>query len=176
MTTRVIGLDLSLTSTGVASSLGWTERVKSQPGSGDVFGRLRSIRARVLDFAKGADLVVVEALAISRQTGQHLTRAGLWHLVMEAVDSTGVPWAAVTPTSLKKYATGKGNAGKDEVLLAAARRFPDWEVSGNDEADALVLAAMGADWLGEPIAPMPATHRAALAKVTWPEVVVREVA
>ncbi|MFJ9558228.1 hypothetical protein ACIRPH_30860 [Nocardiopsis sp. NPDC101807] len=167
---RVIGLDLSLTSTGLASSLGWTDRIKTKPDQyPTTFDRLRAIRASVLSAARSANLVVVEQLAISSQTGQHLTRAGLWHLVMEAIDAADVPWVAVTTQTLKKYATGKGNASKDETMLAVARRFSEWEVSGNDEADALVLAAMGADYLGHPIADMPKTHRDALDKVAWPE-------
>ena len=56
------------------------------------------------------------------------------------------------------------------MLLAVARRWPHVEIVGNDTADALALAAMGADHLGQPIAAMPATHRAALDKVDWPEV------
>lgn len=35
--------------------------------------------------------------------------------------------------------------------------------------DALVLAAMGADHLGQPLTPMPATHRTALNGVQWPD-------
>jgi crossover junction endodeoxyribonuclease RuvC len=166
---RVIGLDLSLTSTGVAGSAGWADRIRPAPTL-DLFIRLRIIRQRVMDYVRDADLVVVEGLAISRQTGQHLTRAGLWHLVMEQIDAHSIPWAEVSPTGLKRYATGKGNSPKDEVLAAVVRRFPTVEVRGNDEADALVLAAMGADHLGVPIVTMPEAHRAALAKVAWPAV------
>jgi crossover junction endodeoxyribonuclease RuvC len=54
------------------------------------------------------------------------------------------------------------------VLLAVARRFPDYDVRNNNEADALVLAAMGFDHLGQPLVQMPAPHRAALAAAQWP--------
>lgn len=172
MTARVIGLDLSLSSTGVACNAGWTDRIRLAPDPAP-FLRMRTIRARIREFANTATrLVVVEGLAISRQTGQHLTRAGMWHLVMEDVDARGVPWLQVTPTGLKKFATGRGNAGKDEVLAAAVRRFPHIEVRGNDEADALWLAAIGADLLGEPMVEMPAANRTALAKLVLPEAAV----
>lgn len=164
---KVIGLDLSLSSTGVGCSLGWVDRVQTKPG-GNLFQRLRLIESKVLHLVGYPDLVAVEGLAISRQTGQHLTRAGMWHLVMNGVDQRGIRWIEVTPTGLKKYATGKGNAGKDEVLAAAIRRFPEVEVTGNDEADALWLAAIGADLLGEPMVVMPAVNRAALAKLFLP--------
>jgi crossover junction endodeoxyribonuclease RuvC len=83
------------------------------------------------------------------------------------------PYAVVTPQQLKKYATGYGsgkNCGKDKVLAAAIRRYPMAEVDGNDVADALVLAAMGADHLGCPLATVPQANRSVLAGVTWPEV------
>lgn len=168
MTLKVVGLDLSLSSTGVGCSLGWVDRVQTKPG-GNLFGRLRLIESKVLHLVGYPDLVVVEGLAFSRQTGQHLTRAGMWHLVMNGVDQRGIRWAEVSPTALKKYATGRGNAGKDEVLAAAVRRFPSIEVRGNDEADGLWLAAMGADHLGEPMVEMPAVNRESLRKVVWPE-------
>lgn len=166
---RVIGLDLSLTSTGVAGSDGWVDRIRIRD-DGTPFNRLRAIRDRVRDYAATAtDLVAVEGLAVQSRTGQALTRAGLWHLVMEDVDARGVAWVQVPPTSLKKYACGKGNAGKDEVLAAAVRRFPAIDVRGNDEADALWLAAVGADLLGVPMLEIPKMHRDALAKLRLPE-------
>jgi crossover junction endodeoxyribonuclease RuvC len=170
---RVIGLDLSLTSTGIASNLGWVERFRPHSSVTWVspFTRARLIRATVLDYARHADIVVVEGLSVGSTTGRHLDRAGMWHIVMEAVDGDCVPWTQVPPATLKRYATGRGNAGKDEVLAAVIRRFPDVPVAGNDEADALVLAAMGADHLGHPMVAMPQAHRAALAGVVWPEMV-----
>jgi crossover junction endodeoxyribonuclease RuvC len=177
---RVIGLDLSLTSTGLACTCG-IHRIKSHPSFEITqFSRLRMIRLGVMHHIYGtpeicgrgkrADLVVVEDLALTRSTGQHLTRAGLWHLVMEGIDNEFIPYAVVSPTSLKKYVTGKGNASKDEVLAAAIRRYPTAPISGNDEADAYALRAMGLDHLGHPAVEMPKAQRAALDKITWPEV------
>lgn len=168
---RVIGLDLSLTSAGVASSLGWVRRIQVR-NDGSPFGRIRSIRDEVYGHCRGVDLVAVEGLAVHSQTGQHLTRAGLWHIVMENVDKLtrgGTRWVEVPPATLKKYATGVGNAKKDAVLAAAVKRFPHIDVTGNDEADALWLAALGADLLGEPMLELPATNRAALAKLRLPD-------
>src|SRR5690606_27950883 len=134
--------------------------------------RLQRITGAVLNAVGTPDLVVVEGPSHghARQGGQH-DRAGLWWLIVEALAAVQeVPVAEVPPATLKRYATGKGNADKDSVLLAVARRWPHVEIVGNDTADALALAAMGADHLGQPIAAMPATHRAALDKVDWPEV------
>jgi crossover junction endodeoxyribonuclease RuvC len=176
---RITGLDLSLVSTGVAGyritdgpARVWVDRIDGKPWSSlPTMRRLRTIRAHVLEHVRDADLVVVESLALSRQTGQHLTRAGLWHMVMERVDTLDIPWCEVSPTTLKKYATGRGNAGKDEVLAAVVRRYPDVEVTGNDDADALVLVAMAAHHYQVSTLPtVPASHAAALDKVNWPEI------
>jgi crossover junction endodeoxyribonuclease RuvC len=169
---RVIGLDLSLASTGVAGNAGggWVARIRTQASTEPAqLARLRWIRGAVMDYVRHADLVMVEGLAMASTTGRHLTRAGLWHMVMDRIDAAGIPWSEVSPGTLKRYATGKGNASKDAVLAAVVRRFPAVEVTNADQADALVLAAMGADHLGHPLVPMPAAHRAALDAVAWPD-------
>jgi hypothetical protein len=70
---------------------------------------------------------------------------------------------------VKKYATGKGGAKKEQVALEAVRRFPDVKIADNDQADALWMAAMGCDWLGWPIVTVPLANRAVLESIrTWP--------
>jgi crossover junction endodeoxyribonuclease RuvC len=102
--------------------------------------------------------------------GSQHDRSGLWWLVLDPVhwDGRARDVVEVPPTCRAKYATGKGNAPKDAVLAAAIRRFPDWDITGNDVADAVILAAMGARHLGHPIDQMPAAHLTAMAAVRWP--------
>jgi crossover junction endodeoxyribonuclease RuvC len=181
---KVIGLDLSLTSTGVAVATqdgAVTDRITSKPVPNatleDRDERLWGIRARVLDHASGADLIVVEGPSYGSTTGHQHDRAGLWWLVVDALLRRGQRIVEVPPSSRMKYATGRGNASKDDVLSAVIRRYPHIDVNGNDEADALILAAMGARWLGHPLegqyhgtaAPfLPQTHLAAMDAVHWP--------
>jgi crossover junction endodeoxyribonuclease RuvC len=76
----------------------------------------------------------------------------------------------VSPTCRARYATGRGNASKDDVLSAVVRRYSGVDVNGNDEADSLVLAALGARWLGCPIDdPMPKANLEAMKGVHWPD-------
>jgi len=167
---KVLGLDLSLTGTGLAGNT-WTETLKPPAKLHDV-ARIDWIRNTIVDrYLDDVALVVVEGPAYSRQANQqgHHERAGLWWVTIRALWRRGVPYAVVTPGGLKRYATGKGDASKDEVLVAVTRRF-DWFAGDNNAADALVLAAMGADHLGAPIVAMPEKHRTALAAVTWPAV------
>lgn len=165
----VIGLDLSLTSTGVAVN----ERVsKLLTAKATGTKRLRTITDHVIltCFEEQPALVCIEGPSYGSKGGHEHERGGLWWMVAEALDFREYPYAVVAPAALKKYATGKGNAGKDEMIVATCRRFPGF-AGGNDEADALWLAAMGADYLGAPLVSMPAANRAALDKVQWPPAV-----
>lgn len=81
----------------------------------------------------------------------------------------GHPIAEVPPANLKRYAVGKGNAAKDEVL-AAAIRYLHADITGNDIADAVVLAAIGARHLGQPIeGALPQANLTAMDKINWPQ-------
>lgn len=183
----VVGLDLSLTSTGIARVTTWdhpdaqpeveldrvTSTGKATASWDDRGDRLADLSATIhAEVARRSalDLVVVEGPAYSKSLPGAFDRAGLWWSVYLALRGDGIPIAVVDPMARAKYATGKGNAGKDEVLLAVARRW--WnvgaQVDGNDQADALVLASMGADHLGRPLVDVPQTHRDALTKVAWP--------
>jgi crossover junction endodeoxyribonuclease RuvC len=178
---KVIGLDLSLTSTGVATvghtdaGITYTTHTLRPPrGSDRGHRRLAWLLDQIVhEHSTAVDLIAIEGPSFgspsSQQKGHH-ERAGLWWLVAHALWKRDVPVGVIPPAAVKKYATGKGNAGKDEVLSAVVRRFTEFD-GGNDQADALVLASMAADHLGSPVVDMPATHRAALVKVEWPELI-----
>lgn len=174
MTPTVCGIDLSLTSTGLAriNETGLTTSTFKPKTRG--YDRLRMIRDEVLGWLAGstahaaADLVVVEGPSFGSTGSAFHQLGGLWWFVTEALDAAGSTWTAASPSSVKTYATGKGNAGKDAVLLAAARRFAAFD-GDNNQADAAWLAALGAERLGCPLASVPQSHLRALASVPWPE-------
>lgn len=173
---KVVGLDLSLTSTGLAYRAGdqtGTERIA--PRGLDGLSRIRAIAGQVVLACDGADLVVLEGPAYGSARGKqqgHHERAGLWWMVLDALQRRDLEVAIVPPNLRAKYATGKGNASKAAVIREITRRFA-WFGGEEDEADAVALMAMGCDHLGAPLAPMPVLHRAALEGVSWP---VREAA
>lgn len=167
----IYGLDLSLTGTGVCDGK-TTWLIKSEGRANASLAeraeRLRSLRDRVLDAVGGASLVVLEGPAMASTSGHMHDRSGLWWLVVASLHAQRIPTVEVPPSCLKRYATGKGNARKGEVIEAVTRRFPDVETGGDDNrCDALVLAAMGYDRAGRPITTLPAAHRASLESVRW---------
>lgn len=162
---RVVGLDLSLTATGVAGPT-WTEVLK--PGDKRRgHERLDWLMENIASYVHSAGLVVVEGPSFgSVGRGQH-ERGGLWWMATSRLRKADIPTAIVPPSNLKQYITGTGSASKAAVVREVTKRFP-WFDGGEDEADALVLVAMGLDQAGAPAVAMPKRNRDALAKVAWP--------
>lgn len=173
-----IGIDPSLTRTAVAIARADSITVRSLPTKGSKAATLRERADRIeiitdwvrnlLDAHDTAAVVCIEGPSYGNTSGAHHDRSGLWWSIVHAIGSAGLGSPVeVPPSTLKMYATGKGNAGKDEVMLAMARRH-DWlGVENNDEMDAAVLALIGARMLGQPIdGDLPQTHLRALAKLT----------
>lgn len=176
--TLILGIDPSLTATGLArfDTLDrlvidtWTRGAKGHVG--DTLGQRMHRLDDLVDSitAVEADVVVIEgpSLAQKAQRGT-FDRAGLWWLLVARLFSQGRTVIEVPPSTLKKYATGKGNAAKGEVVIAATRRYPQAMSRNDNEADAVVLAAMGARATGRPIDDdLPARHLEAMGAVQWP--------
>lgn len=169
---RVAGLDISLTGTGI-STLGGTTRVPTTGRRRDTLlqrnARLAHITARVLVEVGDVDLACVEGpVSYATPGGSTWDRGGLWWRIVAALLDRDIPVAVISPTARAKYATGSGAARKAAVIDAAQKRYGAI-LPTDDEADALILRAMGLHWLGQPLAEVPDGHRAALAGVQWPD-------
>ncbi len=176
---RVMGLDLSLTGTGVAVVGGSGVEVLRTVRAGKLTGhaRLDLVLAAIDAADRGAnlDLVVIEGPSYGnqgdgkRQRGHH-ERAGLWWIVAHGLYRSRRPYAVASPAARAKYATGDGRANKAAVLAAVRELYADLAAPRNDnEADALVLAAMGVDRLGGELVEVPPRNREALRRVQWPQ-------
>jgi crossover junction endodeoxyribonuclease RuvC len=179
---RVVGIDPSLTATGIAwwgspANVGCSTIGRPGLTKFDLAGRVRAIDQvvqAVLNEAGLADLYVIETPITSSHgmaaSSGLVERNALWWLIVRRLIRAEQNVVTVVAPQLKLYATGKGNAPKTSVVDAVARRLPMFPTTGNDNmADAAVLCAMGCDHLGQPITDLPAIHRAALRKVSWPE-------
>ena len=176
----VVGIDPSLTGTGLASTDGWCKVIgykktrAKDPGITQLphperVRAMRSLALQVLESIHLPDLAVMELPAVSRSGGGAHERGWFWWHLYSELTRYEVPVALMAPNARALYATGKGTAAKGAVIDAVTRRFPDWATEGNDNAaDAVALMAAGRDWLGTPITDMPKTHRAALDKAVWP--------
>lgn len=177
--TRLVALDLSMTNTGLCwgvTTASWpqvTNVTSKAPKPGTVTlatrsKRLRTIAGHVFTRCAGADLIVVEGPSYGSEGKGTWDRAGLWWLVVGRLTGTGLQVVEIPPSNVKCYATGKGNASKDEVLAAVVRRYPHVEVTDNNTADALVMYAMAARFIGQPLEDtLPQTHLRAMRGVAW---------
>ena len=85
---------------------------------------------------------------------------GLFWRTMWCTSLTAIA-TKVNASTLKTHATGKGGAGKPQVLAEAIRRL-DYQGHNHNEADALWLADMGARLHGYDRPALPAAHLKAL--------------
>jgi len=181
-TYRVVGLDLSLTSSGMSDG---RQHLVTQTSPDNrlearldrIVGRTRLFVGGTAEWPQEADLAVIEAGAFSRgaqsAAAEHL--AGLRLMVRHLMYQLGIPFAMVTPTSLKLYTAGHGKASKAQMVRAvAARHQVDLshvlvKDGRYDMADAFALAAMGYAWANRPLVTVgPPPPRQSILAVPWP--------
>lgn len=170
-TPLVVGLDLSITATGICDARGNCRTVGGPSTMGD--GRLVTIADAVI-FDIGLDeWLAKNTLVVIEDIPTHAHGAGITAMVHGAVRSRlvdqGTPYVLVPPATLKKYATGKGNATKADMAVALYKRA-GLELADDNQVDAWFLRAAGLHHLGHPVIDVPAAQAAALDRITWPEV------
>jgi hypothetical protein len=167
----VAGIDVSLTSTGIAVT-GGTTFVPSRGHRADDLttrhARLTEIARAVLLEVGTVDLAVIEGPSYHSVGGSAWDRGGLWWLIVDGLLDRDIPVAVCPPACRARYATGSGAARKDAVMNWASSRY-GVTLRRDDEADALILRAMGLHRLGYPLAPVPDRHAGALDGVAWPD-------
>jgi Holliday junction resolvasome RuvABC endonuclease subunit len=179
---RVVGLDLSLTSTGMSDGR-TTDVVQTSPDE-VLEARLDRIVRGVMSFVLSnlhrpvADLAVIEGASYGSKGSGVEQLSALRLMVRHRLWRMGVPFALVAPATLKAYTTGNGRASKQDMVAAVAARYEhDFSVckvkdGRYDMADAFALAAMGHDHAGQPLHRSPGASwpgRQSLDVVKWPD-------
>jgi Holliday junction resolvasome RuvABC endonuclease subunit len=162
----VVAFDLSLTGTGWADAIGYgvlTPPTSANRGT----DRLRWIRDAVLARAAGAAVVSLEGYSFASRGRAIVSLGELGGVIRCAFADAGIVTVDVAPTTRAMYATGKGNAGKPEVLAAAIRAL-GYTGHSFDEADALWLRSMALEHYQPSGARLTEKQRKALTSVDWP--------
>lgn len=155
--TPILALDL-------ATSTGWAMRAADgtitsgvetfRLGRGDSPGiRFMRFRAWLWERLAGFHGVYgVVAYERPHHRGGHATAlaVGLATVVQEQAAADRHETLTVHTGTLKKWATGRGNAGKDAMVAAARLRYGR-DVTSHDEADALHVLAWSCAEIGEPL-------------------------
>lgn len=151
---NVMGIDLSLTGTGYAVLTAGANpalltngviKSKATDSYTDELKRLLGIVKEIdnLIAAFEVEIAVIEGIAfMARQTTAVMQLAGLNYLVRESLYKSNIPFIIVTPSTLKKFVTGKGNSPKDVMLLETYKKW-DVSFSNDNECDAYGLARCG---------------------------------
>lgn len=175
---NVIGLDLSLRSTGWA-----TADNHGVLDTADLRGpeRLDHILHTLFDLLPApwdVTRVVVEGPSFASR-GNAIVEIGKLHgLIEHRLWVSGIPYVigrtakkgkrswGVPPGTLKKYATGSGNCSKTEMVVSCRERL-GYDVLDDNVADALWLRHVGLELLGEPEVKMPKAQVEALKRLEW---------
>ncbi len=89
------------------------------------------------------DVVVAweRVVSIGGSSRANVALYGLEAQLVEATYETGVKVYTVMPSTLKKFATGKGNCKKPDMIAGARAKWPGQDCLKDDHADAL--------WVGD---------------------------
>lgn len=165
---NIMGLDLSLTSTGVA--VNGTTSIIMTPTKGVERLVLISSKLREIVNENRVNLVILEGYSFASRHSHAHSIGELGGVVKVMLWRESVPFVEVPPTSRAKFATGKGNASKDEVIssISAKTGIVFKGAGGNDECDAWVLQEMGKVHFGLSSLTWTKEQMSALDKIEWP--------
>jgi len=147
-----MGIDLSLTGTGLVvikdGKIVEQQLIKSKPVGNkpiDELARIRKIVEQIRETVDKyrPDVAVIENLAFMARNTTALTQlAGLNYFCRAMLKDYGVPFYLCAPTTLKRFATGKGNCPKDNIMMEVYKR---WHVTitNNNLADGFILSKIG---------------------------------
>jgi len=148
----VLGLDLSLTGTGMCvvetgaergllTTINTTAKTRTED-------RLITIRRHIAQASSGVDAAIIEGLSYGSVGGAQAERSALHWMVRVDLYQMGVPFVVVTPMSLKKFVCGTAKAEKSMMIREVFRRW-GVEAANDNEADAAALAHLGLVYYGQ---------------------------
>ena len=143
---HIAGVDPSVRCTGYCAPDQSTHRITPTAGPDQPGRRLdeieRMLAVTIKRHPPKPDLVVIEGYSIGSHRSTLLTLGEAGGVMRAALFRLGCDVMEVPPASLKRFATGRGNATKQQMIQAAI----DQGVRGScddNEADAYHLARMG---------------------------------
>ena len=154
---KYLGLDISLTSTGVVAIENGKIISQKLVRPKDMIGRKKAREIRII-----RDLIMVEVLKHNKKNtkimiedfaygvlymkvngkpicGSVFEMGGLGYAVQIKLLEYGYEYQLTEPTTLKKWVTSKGNAKKEQMLKEAYKRW-GVDFDSNDICDAYCLA------------------------------------
>lgn len=171
---HAVGIDPSLSGTGVAAP--WSVHVVTTWPDDELRmvklydGLIRALTPLPLLDKDHPD---ADCIAIVEDLPTHAKGAGLTGMaqgvIRLALQRSGIPYQLVTAATLKKFATGSGNATKPDMRMAWYKRTGE-DVRNDNAVDALWLREIGRHAIGHSEAlDLPKAQRECILKLAWPE-------
>lgn len=129
----------------------WDLAPKRHEGGGMRFIRL-SASLRQVFAGQPLDMVFYELVRGHKGTDAAQIYGGIVATVTRACEEAKVPYAGVPVATIKRTATGNGNADKTAMVAAASRRWPEVKIEDDNHADALWCGVAGLVEVGEAVA------------------------
>ncbi|MEK5058616.1 hypothetical protein BK126_03115 [Paenibacillus sp. FSL H7-0326] len=85
------------------------------------------------------DVIAIEGFSYNSKGRSIDYQFGLGHAIRLELYRQNIKWIEVAPTQVKKYASGKGNASKENMIIPILRHW-SFEHNSNNVRDAFVLA------------------------------------
>jgi Holliday junction resolvasome RuvABC endonuclease subunit len=132
---------------GVLESGSWRLRGKSTESDGLRFMRFEAeVKKKVEEH--GIKLVFFEAVMFVSHRDAFAVYSQLVGVLKSFCLRSGMEYMSIPVGTIKKFATGKGNAKKDAMLKAAELRWPGAKFTDDNEVDARWVAETGLSQLG----------------------------
>lgn len=164
---NIIGLDLSLTSSGfcLSDNIGI---VKTNTKGAE---RLSYVSNFIVELCKenSISIAIIEGYAFSARNSHSHSIGELGGCVRMKLWESNIPYIEIAPTARAKFATGKGNASKSEVVSSVSSKTGlIFDGSGaDDKCDAWILREMCLAKTGMSKYDWTKEQLSALNKVDW---------
>ncbi len=133
---RILSLDIA-THTGWCTETAygtWDLSIKRDESSGMRILRFKAKLREILELEK------IEMVVFERSQGQHqsavIVQSELHGVLKLVLEEANIPYRAYSPSEIKKFATGKGNANKADMIAAAQSKYR-YPGTSDNEADAI---------------------------------------
>ncbi len=149
-TAKTLALDLATTTgwamiansliTSGSKSFARKPATKTRPAStpGEPF-HLFDVWLNELIRTSKPDTIVYEEVYRWMSSSAAHTFCGLRAIVLKTCHYKNITNKGYSPTEIKKFFTGKGNAKKEHMIAEAKKRWPDLNLTSDDEVDAIAL-------------------------------------
>ncbi|WP_277496583.1 crossover junction endodeoxyribonuclease RuvC [Elizabethkingia anophelis] len=137
---KILALDIATTS-GYSSSTGESGTFNCSFKKGES-GSIRLLRFRN-KVNELLDLIKPEVVAYERSAGRNThsikTQSEMIGVLTLMLEDRNIQYASYSPSEVKKFFTGKGNASKEDMIKTAKKKYTEIEILDDNHADALAI-------------------------------------